>query len=261
MILQKIPNIDITNAKPAPIGFSGDQVFLIEKGYQGRDIVVKIASDQEVIYEAENFEWLQQYTRVPRIYATGKVEQYYYVIMEKLPGVMMQEEFHTCSPEEIVVQYAKLLKQFHSIESTGLPHNHSLKDKLVVAKRNVENNLVREQYFERELRHLSAREVYAQMLVYKSSEDLVLCHGDFCFPNIIINQHQLSGFIDIMGIGICDRYLDLAIALRSLRYNFELYGHCFKEEDQTLFLQEYGIQEVDMKKITFYILLDELLYR
>lgn len=261
MILHKIPNIDITNAKLAPIGFSGDQVFLIDNGYNNQDIVIKISDNKEVLYEARNFTWLGQYTLVPKIYATGKIDTYYYVIMEKLPGVMMQEAFHTCKPKEIVIQYATLLKQFHSIDGHGLPYNHTVKDKMAVAKKNVEEHLVREQYFERELKHLSAKEVYKTMLAYYKEEDLVLCHGDFCFPNIIINNGELAGYIDIMGIGICDRYLDIAIAIRSLRYNFEAHNLVFTKANEQLFLDIYGIKEVDNEKLVFYILLDELLYR
>lgn len=261
MILHKIPNLNTQNAKAAPIGFSGDQVFLINQGYQDKDVVVKISSYFDVIEEAKNFEWLQQYTKVPKIYDTGCIENYYYIIMEKLPGIMFQELFTTVSLKEIVIQYAKLLKEFHTIDYKGLPYNHDLQYKLKVVKENIVTNKVRPQYFERELQHLDSQTMYQKMLEYQREEDLVLCHGDFCFPNIIMNNNQLSGYVDIMGIGICDRYLDVSIAMRSLRYNFELYKHVFTKEYQTLFLDTYGIKEVEQDKLIFYILLDELTCR
>lgn len=261
MVLHKIPNLNTQNAKAAPIGFSGDQVFLIEEGYQSKDVVVKISDYFDVIEEAKNFEWLQQYTKVPKIYATGCIEKKYYIVMEKLPGVMFQEVFATMPLHEIVVQYACLLKQFHQIDYRGIPYNHDLQYKLKVVKENIKTNKVRPQYFERELQQMDSQSMYHKMLEYKREEELVLCHGDFCFPNIIIDNGELSGYVDIMGLGVCDRYLDVAIAMRSLRYNFELYGHVFTEQYQTLFLNTYGIEKIDMDKVIFYILLDELTYR
>ena len=64
--------------------------------------------------------------------------------------------------------------------------------------------------------------------------------------------------LDVSGAGINDRHLDIAIALRTLRYNFELAGWSFTQKEIDYFLMCYGIKKLDMDKITFYILLDEL---
>lgn len=249
----------MSRAKKAPIGFSGDTIYIVEGGYQGQDVVVKTSFRHEVLEEGKNLIWLKRYTKVPKVYQMGYLEGQYYTIMEKLPGVMFQELFKTCTPRNIVIMYAKLIKEFHTIDYTGLPYNHDLSQKLEAAKDNVLNHKVKEQYFERELTHLNASQLYDLLLQYQDDkEDKVLCHGDVCMPNIIMEQNELSGFIDIIGIGVCNRYLDIAIALRTLRYNFELYGLSFTSEYQDLFCQEYGLLTLDKHKVIFYILLDEL---
>jgi aminoglycoside phosphotransferase len=50
-------------------------------------------------------------------------------------------------------------------------------------------------------------------------EELVLIHGDYCFPNVVIKGWALSGFIDLGRCGVADRYHDLAQAARSVRRN------------------------------------------
>ncbi len=50
---------------------------------------------------------------------------------------------------------------------------------------------------------------------------LVVCHGDACAPNTLIDDEgQPSGHVDLGGLGVADRWADLAVADWSLRYNY-----------------------------------------
>lgn len=258
-MIHKIEGLQLDKIQPAPIGFSGDDVFLIDEGYQGKDVVVKISKRKEVYYEGENLSWLESKIRVPKVYKTGRIEDCYYVVMEKLPGRMFQETFTYLSVEDVIKLYARAIRQFHEIDSTGIPFNHSLKMKLEDVKRTVDEGKITNQYFEREFQEMTVSEVYELMLSYQQEEDnLVLCHGDVCMPNMMIDESNTIGYIDIVQIGTCDRYLDIAIGLRSLRYNLEVYNHTFKKEYIDIFKQAYGIDSLNTDKIMFYILVDEL---
>ncbi len=93
--------------------------------------------------------------------------------------------------------------------------------------------------------------MFQELLATKpANEDLVFTHGDYCLPNIIINNGDISGFIDWGRGGIADRYQDLALAARSLAYNFDA-------EWIKLLFKEYGIENIDYSKIEYYKLLDE----
>ncbi len=255
----QLKEIDLTKMKKAPIGFSGDEVYLVDDGYQGKDVVIKISNKVEVYHEGENFKWLKDYVKVPKVYFNELIDDKYYLVMEKLPGVMFQELFESIPLGELVIKYAKLLKQFHEINYQGLPFNHDLNHKIDKAHHRVITNQIKTEYFENEIKDFTGKQVYDLMIKnMPAEEDLVLCHGDVCLPNIMMDKNSLSGFIDIDGIGVCDRYLDIAIALRSLRYNFKLYGHNFEHQYIELFKETYGIKEPDCNKIKFYFLLDEL---
>jgi aminoglycoside phosphotransferase len=84
----------------------------------------------------------------------------------------------------------------------------------------------------------------------RESEDLVFTHGDYCLSNIMISDGEVSGFIDWGRGGVADRYQDLALAIRSIIYNFG-------KEHVPLFLDAYGVKELDEAKIYDYQLLDE----
>lgn len=57
----------------------------------------------------------------------------------------------------------------------------------------------------------------------------VFIHGDFCLPNIILNDWKFSSFIDLGFAGAGDRHIDIYWVLWSLNYNLKTdkYTHYF----------------------------------
>jgi hypothetical protein len=68
-------------------------------------------------------------------------------------------------------------------------------------------------------------------------------------PNVILNDNQLSGFVDVGRAAVSDRWRDLALCLRSIRCNW---GEQWRE----VFLRTYGCK-LDQQKLSFFTLLDE----
>lgn len=67
----------------------------------------------------------------------------------------------------------------------------------------------------------------------------VLLHGDYCLPNILLEDFRVSGFIDLGGAGIGDRHIDLFWGAWTLAYN--LGTDRFRED----FFAAYGQDRVD----------------
>lgn len=58
-----------------------------------------------------------------------------------------------------------------------------------------------------------------------------LVHGDACLPNIIYEDGQLSGYVDVMDMGVGSIDIDLSAAIWSLQFNLGPgYGLTFLEE-------------------------------
>ena len=51
------------------------------------------------------------------------------------------------------------------------------------------------------------------------NNDTTLIHGDFCLPNILVNNNKISGFIDVEAVAIDDPWIDYSWAIWSLEYN------------------------------------------
>lgn len=75
-----------------------------------------------------------------------------------------------------------------------------------------------------------------------NSEDLVVCHGDYRPPNILIQDGTATGYLDLGELGVADRW--------SLDWNL---GAGFAD----LFLEEYGATPDD-DRIQFYRLMYDL---
>ena len=70
----------------------------------------------------------------------------------------------------------------------------------------------------------------------------VLIHGDYCLPNVLVEEGRLVGLVDVGRAGLGDPRDDLAAGLWTLHYNF---GHGFGPE----FLDAYGAQAMSDKEI------------
>jgi kanamycin kinase len=75
---------------------------------------------------------------------------------------------------------------------------------------------------------------------------LVVCHGDACAPNTLIDDGgTCSGHVDLGDLGVADRWADLAVAMLSLGWN---YGPGQWEQE---LLDAYGVAE-DSARIVYY---------
>lgn len=71
----------------------------------------------------------------------------------------------------------------------------------------------------------------------------MLIHGDYCLPNIILNNWAFEGFIDVADGGLGDRHYDLAWGLWTLNRNLKSskYGQRF--------LDAYGKDCIDKDRL------------
>lgn len=77
------------------------------------------------------------------------------------------------------------------------------------------------------------------------SEGNCFIHGDFCLPNILARDGEISGFIDVEAGGVGDPWMDYAWCIWSLEYNLGT------DQYTGLLLEALGI-EFDKEKFEYY---------
>jgi kanamycin kinase len=99
--------------------------------------------------------------------------------------------------------------------------------------------------------HLNLERALAVLSEPPSLDQLVVCHGDACAPNTLVGDDgRCIGHVDLGGLGVADRWADLAIATWSTRWN---YGPGW----EAALLDAYGIA-LDNDRTRYYRLLWDL---
>lgn len=239
-------------------GMSGASIRLYE------DRVLKIQSrGPEAENEAAMLAYLQGKLPVPKIYIQETGEGMSYLLMDRCRGQMACHPACLEDPAALCATLAAGLQALWSVDISRCPCDQRLERKLEPARYNVENGLVDMDKVEpgtfgqKGFRDPAA--LLKWLYVNRPEEEPVLSHGDFCLPNIFIEEGRVSGYIDLGRAGIADKWCDIALCWRSLHHN---YADWCRETgaaapDGTLLFQALGL-EPDWSKIRYYILLDEL---
>lgn len=240
------------------VGMSDSEVICFD------DIVLKIENQcEESDNESKIMYWLEDKLPVPKVICLEKLDNKNYLLMSKIRGSMSCEASFLKNPELLVKLLADGLKMLWKVDISDCPCNSSIGSKLKLAEFRVLNNLCSMDNVEPETYgengYKSPEELLQWLRDNKPSEDYVLSHGDYCLPNIFIDNNGISGFIDLGRCGVGDKYQDIALCYRSLKHNFEgkYGGEIYKGFKADMLFDELGIQP-DWEKINYYLLLDEL---
>lgn len=221
----------------------------------GRSLFLKLG--QGYLYpsisdERERLQWAVDHIPVPEVTQSGSEGDVHWLLTTGLKGLDAAALRVSRKPEALVPILAQGLRDFHAIPPERCPFVFDNRAALThVRGRLAADRIDPERDFHPEFSHLSA-EAAVQRLEASSppSEDLVVCHGDYCLPNVIIDGTEVSGFVDVGELGVADRWWDLAVATWSVTWNL---GPGLEE----LFLHEYGVEK-DEDRLWFYRLLYDL---
>jgi kanamycin kinase len=88
---------------------------------------------------------------------------------------------------------------------------------------------------------MDKNEAFAYFEIHRSFlETNTLLHGDFCLPNILLDDWKFSGFIDLGNGGVGDRHVDLFWGAWTLAFN--LGTDAYRDR----FFDAYGRDRIDL---------------
>lgn len=213
--------------------------------------VQSLTAVESLSSEKERLVWLQGKLPVPQVVYDGKDDTNEYMLITEIPGINASDKSYESILPELMQQLAVGLRAIHVVGIAGCPFDQRLDVKIKEAVGRVDRQQVDEDDFDHVRQGRKAQDLLKELLDEKPAvEDVVFTHGDYCLPNIILRDGKVHGFIDWGRAGLADRYQDLALAIRSIRYNFG------QEHVQT-FLDAYGLEELDEAKVHYYQLMDE----
>lgn len=149
-------------------------------------------------------------------------------------------EEYLAHPERLCDTIAYELRKLHETDYTGCPVSDRTSEYLDAAEKNYRVGNYDKTQFPDSFGYRSAEEAYAVLNAEKDAlQSRVLLHGDYCLPNIVLNNWNFSGFIDVGNGGVGDRHIDLFWGAWTLWFNLKTKKYCER------FLDAYGRDKAD----------------
>ena len=133
-----------------------------------------------------------------------------YMVTREAKGEDALAPQYLADPEKLCEVLAKAMKYLHSRQVEGIPVSQCM-------------------------------DIYAKGENADKLKQDTFIHGDFCLPNIILDNWKFSTFIDVGLAGVGDKHIDLYWVLWSLNYNLKT------DKYTDYFLELYGKEKVDME--------------
>nr|WP_269329267.1 aminoglycoside 3'-phosphotransferase [Kineosporia babensis] len=230
---------------------SGESGAVVYREKSGR-WYAKLGPVAELAAERDRITWLAD-TGIPGAKVEGWRETMdgACLLTSAVKGVPASE----LAPDELLKAWPAIADVVRSLhQRTDCPFERPLGTVLEQARSTVAARLVQAEFLPEELLATPPAEILATLEARRpSAETPVVCHGDLCLPNIMVDPRkaQVTGLIDVGRLGLADRYADLALLLANSRETWTDSDH------DAEFAARYGI-ELDATKLQFYLWLDPL---
>ena len=158
-----------------------------------------------------------------------------WLLTARVPGEDCTHAMYREHPERLCDVTAELLRCLHDTDHSGCPVPDRTAEYLATARRNYERGNYDVTLFPDNWGYASAEAAWAvveQQGKYLKNDTLL--HGDYCLPNIMLEDWRFSGFIDLDTAGVGDRHVDLFWGIWSLQFNLKT------DRFRDRFLDAYG---------------------
>nr|WP_166984893.1 aminoglycoside 3'-phosphotransferase [Microbacterium chengjingii] len=186
-----------------------------------------LQNETSMAAEAERLEWAVRYAAVPRVIEHGSDATHEWLVTAALTGESAVAPHWVARPAAAVVAVGRGLRALHETLPVGdCPFEWGVESRIANA---------------------AGRGIHLPESLRKApdADKLVVCHGDACCPNTLIDgAGKWSGHVDLGALGVADRWADIAVASMSTEWN---YGPGWEDA----LIDAYGVKP-DRERIAYY---------
>lgn len=177
--------------------------------------------------EAERMQWVSRWITVPEVLEQGQDSEQEWLITSALDGRSAADRYWTGDPQRAVRAVGEALRMLHdSVPVDECPWDWGVESRIARA---AERGIT----------------VPADLLTPPPIDRLVVCHGDACMPNTLVDDAgRPIALVDLAVLGTADRWADIAVASMSTIWNF---GDGWEDA----LIEAYGI-EPDRVRLDYY---------
>ena len=164
-----------------------------------------------------------------------------WLLTARIPGEDCIFPAYLEDPRRLCDTTAQLLRMLHETDHRGCPVPDRTSDYLREAEANHRRGMCDINLFSDRWKLGSAEEAWDELA--RNGRYLkrdVLLHGDYCLPNIMLEDWNFTGFVDLGAGGVGDRHVDLLWGMWTLEFNLKT------DAWEERFLDAYGRDAVNM---------------
>lgn len=202
--------------------------------------------------EAERLVWAAQWTPVPRLLDRAADDEGSWIVSAGLDGENAVSDRWKADPGTAVEAIGRGLRALHdALPVAACPFSWSAGERVADVALRAEAGRLDPSRWHPDHQDLAVEEAVELIADVPPVDRLVVCHGDSCAPNTLLNDDGTCvGHVDLGALGVADRWADLAVATWSTRWN---YGPGWEQP----LLDAYGI-DPDENRTPYYRLLWDL---
>lgn len=167
-------------------------------------------------------------------------DEYDWLLTQRVKGEDCIFEDYLTNPKRLCDTIAEQLRALHSVDFSDCPIKNRNEEYHKTAISNYRTGNYDKSQFPDSFGYSDAESAMAVIEANKGRlKNEVLLHGDYCLPNIMLDNWIFSGFIDLGNSGVGDRHIDLFWGAWTL--NFNLHTNQYRER----FFDAYGRRDID----------------
>ena len=167
-----------------------------------------------------------------------------FLITERVAGEDCTHARYLDDPKRLCDTLANELRCLHELDASDCPVKDRVGEYLALAERNFCTGNYDKSHFPDSFGYRSAEEAHAVLKAGRGAlKNEVLLHGDYCLPNVMLDDWRLAGFIDVGNGGIGDRHVDVFWGAWTLWFN--LGTDAYRDR----FFDAYGRELIDTDKL------------
>jgi aminoglycoside phosphotransferase len=180
------------------------------------------ASSVDLDDERARLVWAIAFTPVPRVLGHGRDADGAWIVTAPVPGTNCVTERWKADPARAVAAIGSGLRALHErLPVAACPFSWSVTDRLADMARRAALGAIRPERWHACHHHLDLERAVAIVSNAPPIDRPVVCHGDTCAPNTLIDDDgRCTGHVDLGRLGVADRWADLAIATWSTTWNY-----------------------------------------
>ncbi len=214
---------------------SAAQVYFLDKG---PGFYLKTAAKGTLAKEAAMNSFFHCKGLGPEVLAYESLDADWMLTL-RIPGEDCIHPQYIADPTRLCDTTAQLLRMLHDTDFTGCPVPNRTAQHLAAARHNHENKLYDTSLFPDNWGYDTPEAAWAE--IEKNAGFLrndTLLHGDYCLPNIMLDNWNFSAFIDLDAGGVGDKHVDLFWGMWSLQFNLKT------DQYRNRFLDVYGREHI-----------------